>query len=63
MAGASVVAIATQQMRKSAPEYSAAVIWALIGIIVAGPAMAVSTAAMISIAILLTLLVVNLRAT
>ena len=63
IAGASVVAIATQQMRKSAPEYSAAVIWALIGIIVAGPAMAVSTAAMISIAILLTLLVVNLRAT
>ncbi|WP_377506553.1 hypothetical protein [Octadecabacter sp. R77987] len=62
IAGASIIAIAVQQMRKGAPEYSAAVIWALIGIIVAGPSALVSTAALVGIAILIALNVVNLRA-
>ena len=60
--GASILAIAVQHMRKPAPEYSAAVIWALIGIMVAGSAVTVSSTALVGIAILLTLNVVNLRA-
>ncbi len=62
IAGASIVAITVQQMRKGAPEYSAAVIWALVGIVVAAPAAIISIAALTGIAVLFALNVVNLRA-